>query len=409
MIASFGRFTLKDTPDVGPCWCPPAGVSALIDLVPPGQDADPDVNFALMLSDSPLDSEDAHYSFGSGNVTEMNLTGADRDAWQAVTGFRPTAGTIAEALAEHLLTGSDPTGLDYTRPLTAGANRRLDVYLGGAVWSHTLADWTDPLALPVMRVEAEALAGIYREQGETQYRLAMGGLHRKYNFYGPVKGLIAWLFPSGRDDLPLMDELEPQTVITELFPSTGAITSGQNNTWSIVSGSFDIPVAGSVQSAATVTESRALLGYTFGGNDMIAQFAIGTGDGNGFNGTFVRANASLNTAYLLPYKRASNWAVFKFVSGTATQLGSNFGTCTTGDTAYGSVIGATLITKDSGVQIDSRTDTAVATGNRVGLYLYRSTSSAQYLTQPLTFDDTISGGGGVVIPIFMNQYRQRRL
>jgi len=84
------------------------------------------------------------------------------------------------------------------------------------------------------------------------------------------------------------------------------------------------------------------------------------------------------------------------VSGTFTQLGSNFGTSATGDTSYGSAIGSTLVTKDSGVEIDSRTDTAVATGNRVGLYLYRSASSAQYLTQPLTFDDTISGGGGSV-------------
>ena len=78
MYVSLGRFRHVADSAIGvPAWVPPAGVSQLVDLVPPKLDAEPDVNFALMLSESPLDSADAHYTFGNGNVTEMTMAGAD--------------------------------------------------------------------------------------------------------------------------------------------------------------------------------------------------------------------------------------------------------------------------------------------------------------------------------------------
>jgi len=143
-FVSLGRFTQRDEAGIGPCWCPPAGVTALIDLVPPGRDSDPDVNFALMLSDTQLDSTDGLYTFGTGNVTEMQLDGDGQNAWETITGFRPTQGTIANAIAQHLLNPNGANGLDFARPLTAGFNRGLEIQLGGEVWSHTLTGITDP-------------------------------------------------------------------------------------------------------------------------------------------------------------------------------------------------------------------------------------------------------------------------
>lgn len=390
---SLGRFRLSNTgPGGQPCWTAPEGVTALVDLVPPAQDANPDVNYALMLSESPLDSEVCHHSFGIGNVTDLQIDGAGRDAWQSVTGFRPTAPTLAECLAEHLLTGSDPTGTDFSKPLTAGFNRGLEVHLGGLVWSHTLSGLSDELFIPVMRVEAESIAEVYRTLGETQYRLAMGALRKKYNTR-PTKELIQFLYPSGRDDLPLMDELNPQTVKTETWPTTGAVTSGQDNTWTIVSGAPTVSPAGSIKPTSISAEDKCLLGYTFGGNDMAAQWTVGTGGVNGFLGTLIRSNATATNAYLLPYKRGNlGYAVFKLVSGTYTQLGANFSTSALNDVVYGSAIGSGLITKKNGSTIDSSTDTAVSSGTRVILYLYRDAASDQIMLQPLTFDDLVSGG-----------------
>lgn len=374
------------------CWVAPAGVTALIDLVPPGQDADPDINFALMLSDEMLPESDQYHYFGSDNVTELQIDGVGRDAWEAVTGYRPTAATVAECLAQHLLIGSDPTGEAFTRPLTAGFNRGLEVHLGGLVWSHTLPGLSDELAIPVMRVESESLAEVYREQGETQYRLAMGALRKKYQTR-PIKELIQFLYPSGRDDLPLIDELSPQTVKTETWPTTGAVTSGQDNAWTVVSGAPTVSPAGSIKPTSISAEDKCLLGYTFGGNDMAAQWTVGTGGVNGFLGTLIRSNATATNAYLLPYKRGNlGYAVFKLVSGTYTQLGANFSTSALNDVVYGSAIGSGLITKKNGSTIYSSTDTAVSSGTRVILYLYRDAASDQIMLQPLTFDDLVSGG-----------------
>lgn len=390
-VVSLGRFQLRDEAGIGPCWCPPAGVTALIDLVPPGQDADPDVNFALMLSDSPLDSNDCIYSLGTGNVTETQLDGAGQDAWETITGFRPTQGAISDAIAQHLLNHNGANGQDFARPLTAGFNRGLEIHLGGEVWSHTLTGLSDPLSLPVLRVEAEGLSEIYRTQGETQYRLAMGALRRKYDTR-PIKELIAILFPSGRDDLPLMDELTPQTSKTETWPSTGAITSGQDQTWSIVAGGFSVTPAGTVTTTIGGSESTALLGYTFGGSDRAVSWIQGLVSASSSGGAFARVNAALSDGYLFD-SSATDWKVHKRVGGTYTALVTVVAAVAAGNTIFGSAIGSTLLSKVNGSQIDSRTDTAISTGTRSGLRLF-SGGFGGSLVGPLVMDDLISASGG---------------
>jgi len=389
MFVELFRFSLSDNgPDGQPCWCAPEGCQGLIDLVPPGQDSDPDVNFGIGLFDQPLDSESSHFRFGTSNVTELQLDAIGRDAWEAVTGYRPVSATVAAAIAEHLLTGSDPTGQEFTRPLTAGRRRQLDVYLDGLIWSRTLSDWSDPLAIPVMRVEAESLASIYREQGEIQYRLALGGLHKKYEFYGPVKNLIQWLFPSGREDLPLMDELEPQTVITETLPSVSAITTGQDNAWTAVEGTLNVNPAGSL-TGATSTALTAVLDYVFGGSDRSATWVQGLTTNNA--GLFTRSNVSLNDAYLCT-NNSTALQHYKRVSGSYTSLVAVAAAVSAGNAIFASVVGSTLVMKVNGTQIDSRTDTAIASGTRSGARAFLTGGAVA--VGPLVFDDLIGGGGG---------------
>lgn len=391
---SLGRFSLIDNGLFDqPYWRAPSGVTAMIDLVPPGKDSDPDVNFALMLSDEPLDEVDCHYSFGNGNVTEMQLDVLGQSAWESITGYRPQQTTLAEVLAQHLLTGSDPTGEDFTRPLTAGFNRGLEIHLGGEIWSYTLTGLSDPLALPVMRVEAESLATIYREEGETQYRLAMGGLRRKYATR-PIKELITYLFPSGRDDLPLMDELSPQTIKTETWPTLGAITSGQDNIWSVLSGSFSVIPSGTL-TATTSNTGYCLLGYTFGGADRLVQWVLPTNlglVGSCAIGVQGRSDAAGTTAYLQWFD-GPNLEVYKLISGTGTLLVSVASVVTPNAAFYASVVGSTLITKIAGVQRDSRTDTAVSTGTRSTIHSFYNGITQAMLVGPLSIDDLISGGG----------------
>jgi len=391
MSVELFRFVQRDDgPDGSLYWCAPEGCQALIDLVPPGQDADPEVNFGIGIFDEALDSDASHYRFGTANVTELQLDAVGRDAWESVTGYRPAASTVAAAIAEHLLLGSDPTGQDFTRPLTAGRSRQLDVHLGGRIWSHTLADWSDPLALPVMRVEAESLAAIYREQGELHYRLALGGLHRKYEFYGPVKHLIAWLFPSGREDLPLLDELSPQTIVTEKWPNTGGtgvITSGQDHVWSVNLGSWSVPSAGICRAPSN---SRARLDYVFGSADYLATYVFrNTSSGPGI---LCRSDSSLANFYLALTVSADRNRLFVFVSGSSTSISAGTGGSTVflNDVIGISAVGSSITWKYNGANNTTVTNTAVATGSYCGLY---NSGNGQSDYGQAVIDDFVTGGG----------------
>ncbi len=81
---SLAKYTLKDDPEIGQSWQLPASVTASVDLTPPALDGviddNPLTNHAICLSDEPLDSNDLHYSLGTGNVSEMMMSGTDRDA-----------------------------------------------------------------------------------------------------------------------------------------------------------------------------------------------------------------------------------------------------------------------------------------------------------------------------------------
>lgn len=395
----------NDGPGDSPCWGLAGDVASQIDLTAPLRDGivgyDPSVNLAIAVSESPLQNR---YCQWEGHPSDITFTGSDLDTWASITGKHPTSGLVklSDVIADHLLLGADPKGNDFAKPLTAGFNRGLKIHLGGEIWSHTISDWNDQLALPVMQVEAESLAQIYREQGETQYRLALGGLHKKYNFYGPVKGLIQWLFPSGRDDLPLMDELTPQTVKTETWPSTGAITSGQDNTWSVVSGSVTVSPAGTLAAATGSTDCQGLIGYTFGGSDRTAQFttAVTTPGGVGGNGVYSRCDAAIANGYLM-YNQGGQFASYKKVSGSYTNLSGFTATIVANDVLLQSIIGSTLLIKQNGTQRDSRTDTAISTGTRSATYQYSNRIGTYTMgIKTVVFDDLISSGGSVIVPIW---------
>ena len=365
-FVSFAPFELRDGgPGGSSYWSAPDGVSSLIDLTPPGRDSivgyDPSVNLALVVSDAPL--ADAYHHLGSGNATDIMLGGSDLDAWQAITGRRPTQGLfrLSDVIADHLLLGADPKGNDFAKPLTAGFNRGLEIHLGGQIWSHTITDWNDPLALPVMQVEAESLAQIYREQGETQYRLALGGLHNKYNFYGPVKGLIQWLFPNGRWDLPLMDELEPQTVKTETWPSAVSPTSGQDNTWVVVSATWTMASAGVLRQSGT-GPGNIRLNYSFGGNDRDATF-VNKSAAHGA-GIYSRSDSTGDNGYLGWQYQTGNGQIYKFVSATATLILTGGAAYAANDTQRLRTVGSSHKLYKNGTDISSGgvTNTAVTAG-----------------------------------------------
>lgn len=397
------RFLKKEMAPGIPCYAAADSIYGLIDCVPTQLDSEEDVNYGIGLSDTPLASDEYHYCLGQGNPTELQLDGNGQEAWQSVMKFKPSQGTIAQAIAQHFMQGGDPVGLDCMKPLTAGLDRNLEIYLGSSepIWKHTISGLSDPLVLPVLKTEAEGLAQIYTEQGETQYRYGLGAVRGKYNTR-PIKDLLK-LIPelSNRPDLPQLDELIPQTVKTETWPSTGAITSGQDNTWSVVSGSVTVSPAGTLILSTLNTDCQGLIGYTFGGSDHTAQFttAVTTPGGTGGNGVYSRCDAAISNGYLM-YNAGGKFASYKKVSGGYTNLSGFTGTIVANDVLLQSIVGSTLLIKQNGTQRDSRTDTAVSTGTRSATYQYSNNISVTMGIKTVVFDDLISATGRP-FPMFM--------
>lgn len=394
---SLAKYTLKDDPGFGQSWQLPSSVTASIDWTPPALDGvvdnNPLTNHAICLSDVPLDSNDCYYQFGQGDVTEMSVDSVGRDALHTVAGYRPQANTMADCVAEHLLRSP---GQERVNPLTCGLTRGLEVHLGGRIWDHTLTGLTDPLALPVLQIEAEGLAKIFREQGETQYRLAMGGLRKKYDTR-PVKELIQYLFPVGRDDLPLLAELTPTTTATETWPTNGAVTSGQDNAWSVVHGSASVTSGVLYHTSGGVAPGYCglLLGTTFSGNDRECTTVVKYTSSRSA-GLYTRSDATLENAYII----ATGWTtynageIWKNVSDVPTRLAFGTGTFALDDILLGSSIGSTHICKENGATLISLTDTAVPSGGRSGIRTVSGTAAARAILGQSGFDDLISGGGG---------------
>ncbi len=259
------------------------------------------------------------------------------------------------------------------------------MHLGGRIWDHTLTWLTDTLALPVLQIEAEGLATIFREQGEMPYRLAMGGTSKKYKLTRPVKELIQFIFPAGRDDLPLLDELAPQTVITETWAggvADNSWTNGNSSTWTVGTGT----VSCTANPAGTAWR---VLNHAFPNSDRYASFVVkNTTAGRGI---ISRSNSGFTAFYFGYIYRSLGVEIKKRVSGSNTQIYFSGTTFAIDDTLQLRSVGSTQQLYKNGADISAGgiTDTAVASGTYSGLLA----GGAGGLWGQCEFDDLISGGG----------------
>ena len=384
---SLAKYSLKDDPGIGQSWQLPASVTASIDWTPPALDSvvddNPRTNHAICLSDEPLDSNDCYYQFGQGDVTEMMMSNTDRDAWQSIAGYRPQANTIADCVAEHLLRAP---GQERVNPLTCGFNRGLEVHLGGKIWDHTLARLSEPLALPVLQIEAEGLAKIFREQGEIPYRLAMGAHRKKYDTR-PVKELIQYLFPSGRDDLPLLDELTPQTVITETWPSAGV----SDNSWTSSAGTWEIRAGYLEHTSSAINEFYGLTN-PFPNSDRDASTVIKTSSPAGIGISSRMSSLTSSASLYFAYRFSGSLdQIFIRNASTNTSLYTAGSASVVDDALSLRSVGSSHIMSRNGSDISGGgiTNTTLATGIYAGFF---SAFAGGKWGQSI-FDDLISGGG----------------
>lgn len=383
MPAYLAKFALVDRPGIGPCWCPPDGVRALIDLSPPGQESDPEVNFAIMLSDKPLDSNVVHFDLGTGDVRELSLSTAGRAAWLKVTGVDPGDGTVADAITRHLTTFSDPFGQDVARPLM-GLNQ--EIWLGERIYSQKLPSLSDPAAAHVWAGTLESIRTIVRgNASDAELAKYYGGLEIANKLaFGSLKTLL----PNDAL-LPKLDSVKPRTVKTETWPNVGG---PHDNEWTAVAWNQigGTPAVWSVANAGRITaDSNAglfRLDYVFGGNDRDGSYVAGnTSSGSGIT---LRSDANAGNSYDL-FGFNGNQVFEKCVSNAPTTLNST--TRVDGDTFRGTIIGSTWTHYKNAVSVGTGTDTAIATGTRSGCLAYIINSTGTI--RSVSFDDTLAASG----------------
>ncbi|MES2788140.1 MAG: hypothetical protein V4719_00865 [Planctomycetota bacterium] len=375
-------------------WTPPTGAAGIIDLVPPLQDADPQVNYAFVASDVQLDSSDSLHHFGQGDLRELLVDGTAREAWGAITGYLPQGDSLCDVLCDHLTFGSQANGADFTRSLTCGRNRRLEIVLAGeSIWSYSLSGMADALAQPILETELESLRDVYRgvlagEYSEAVYQRCLGGLGIKYQLSQSAELYL----PAADPLLPKLQPLIPQTTKAETWPGPGAVTSGQDQPWSVLAGTW--AVSGNKVICSTGSGwPQIRLDYDFGGSDLTCQTQLVAGaDNTDSIGTILRKDASATATCYANRINGSEQQVLKFIAGSVSNIGSSSTlTITANGVLKGSAIGSTITSYLNAVQTKQVTDTAIASGLRVGLLQLSTASTA---TDNVLADDGLSGGGG---------------
>lgn len=368
------------------CWQPPAGAVCALDLR-----SLPDASLPATLGDRPYGFFAAPSALGSdyaalgvGDCRELASTGAMRDAWQSLLGYRPSGATLLDLLWDHLTNGGDPDGQAACKPLLPTQNGTLDLHLGG----HSLVrrerfDRAHPHWSRVAAVHQADIArlvteydGLARGKGAAEAaRLravpekVLGGLCQQYRI--GFEDAATWrqlLPPSLRATLA---PRKPETTITDDFTRANAATLGSSSegwSWSEQgSGNWDLDT-NAAEPQAPDSVARADSDLSSANHTVQASVTAQVATSN--PGVLARFSASAsNTYYMWRDSNDGNvLQLFKRVTGTFTQLGANVAeTPSPSFTLKLTVSGSSVEGFLDGVSKRTVTDTAITGHVRTGL------------------------------------------
>jgi hypothetical protein len=234
------------------CWQPPDGAVCALDLrsIPDaGRDTLGTQPYGFFAAQDALSGDYA--ALGVGDCRELASSGAMRDAWESLLGYRPSGPTLLDLLWDHLTNGADPTGEDRCKPLLPTMAGTLDVHLPGhslvrrETFTRTHPHWNQVAALhqaDLARMVAE-YESLGRGKGANEAaRLrqvpekVLGGLCQQYRIDFADAALL--LPPSLRGTLTAR---KPETTIGDSFDrandadlnasDTGKTLNGSAGTW----------------------------------------------------------------------------------------------------------------------------------------------------------------------------------
>jgi len=411
-------------------WVPPGGTVGLLDfgslndcaLSPSARDMR---GIGLFCTPRATTLPSEYDLLDSGDCREIQVTAAHINLVEAVLGVRIDAigKTLAQACAE-LFGAGDPTGQERWKPLTPTRDGQYEIHLGGhsTIWGSKFdgtqdKTWNklrDLLRHDLQRhddeckAEAKTLkdaAKKLRKQKRDKEADACDARAAKVENHAE-KVLDAMCRKYGCDALELSTTIRrgrAQTTISDTFDAAigGYMAYVSANTWVNASGA-----CGKTNGDGSHCVMR-FDDYSLSAADHYCQSDTLWSFDPMYFGTAARFSSSAGTCYHV----SAEWKVelYKMVTATRTWIGrgSTAHTNVSGETWKIDCTGSTITGWVTGGHNCVLTDTSISSGTKFGLYAYRPNASAYYLR----FGSIYATDGiaeGPVIPVLMNQYRQRR-
>jgi hypothetical protein len=366
----------------------PAGVVGSVDLRTLGQQSGAGGGAGFFAAASPLAGLTA---IASGDLRELNTNAAMRSAWRSATGVTVQGDKLIDLLWDHLTEGADPNGDAACCPLMPTRSLDLELHLGGhslikvAKLDKASRHWNKVQAVERRHVESLYKAADRGEVSTDLIRTNHDHLGRKYGIDKPEDSFT----PPGRGKLP---RKLARTIITESFPSDGAITSGQDQSWSNIQNTLVVSSGRVTNGSFDSCVSR--MNYDFA-SDHYAQhiYISGVGANDALQAVTRKDSSATITNYQAGYVSSSGqWATVKVVAGTGTVIGTNTTTgITANDVTKLDANGSTQSRYKNGSLQNAATDTAITGNTRTGIRIFSFAASP--LLDSFEAGDAAAGGG----------------
>lgn len=359
-------------------WVLPASVVGAVDLRPlsaMSAAGGAPQGYAFVASMQPINvlvKKSLHFS-------DENATGAMQDAWESTVGYRPSGTKVVDLLWDQLTNGADPTGEDGCKPLVAGIDGVLRLFVGGhsqvkrerfKLGKHTHTNrLLDVVKRDLMKVREESHAGLCITSRGVDYefhRRVMQAAMEKYRCTFEALRPAGW--PENETPLPHL------TVITDTFNRTDADALGTASggfTWTETSGDVDI-VSNKARVTASSGTNEARAETDLSSSDNYAQVTLTlTRDVASQGGPSCRFSSSARDYYWYRNRDSSiadSHQLYKVVTGTGTQLSTENVSWVNGTVCKVSASGSSIKgyrggTEDTDIAV---TDTAITVGLRSG-------------------------------------------
>lgn len=327
---------------------------------------------------------------GDGDCREIKANRKTKAAFHSLLRYTPDGDTLADMILDTLVGGSDPDGLSAARPIIPGLDGWMDLHMAGHGRVKGLRfEWgRTPHKSKVKHALRSQFAALMDDAGkgklrDSQHHLrVLDALCEKY-------GVTEW-----REFVPLALQknvpgpLKHETTYTDDFNRADAATLGASWSNIVSAGSQELGISTNNCRLPSSGNTSATISILHRYDSDVSSTdhecsvswvsdSFNLASGNGTVGTLVRKDSSSTlTFYTGRLNRtgngtsytANNSQLFKFVSGTPTQLGSDVSvTPSLPDPIKTYCSGSTIKNYYDGVEKHSQTDTAITSGVRGGI------------------------------------------